>query len=466
MDSVALVRIARFCFQVGRSTSAGTSLDKSSRFRRKGWPASGHNHKIIVSGVACVDCCVSTSPVVPGRYSFESCFALPPEDRSPGPLLLLTVALIGVFAFLQVYSVQAILPLLLRDFGATVVQGGHIVGATVLAVALVSPFMGLLSDAIGRKRLIVGSVFFLGLATAAICGASSIGQMVVLRFLQGLAVPGISVVLIAYLGEEWRGRGMARAMSFYVAGTVLGGFLGRFLLGHLSEWMPWRHAFLVLAVPNILGAMLVARVLPASRHFVPNPDASAGLHMLLQHLRNRSVLAACALGMCVLFSLVGCFTFINLHLADAPYRLSTAQLGNVFAVYLLGVLITPLTGRLLPRLGFRRTMLLALGLSLCGLLLTLQPVVSGIIAGLAVMSSGVFITQSATISFVASRVEKSRSLASGLYYMAYYCGGFIGAWVCGLAYVRGQWSATVAALLCAQVLGLLIVWQWMPRKTV
>ncbi|MBP7968316.1 MAG: MFS transporter, partial [Brachymonas sp.] len=159
-------------------------------------------------------------------------------------------------------------------------------------------------------------------------------------------------------------------------------------------------------------------------------------------------------------------TFINLHLADAPYRLSTAQLGNVFAVYLLGVLITPLTGRLLPRLGFRRTMLLALGLSLCGLLLTLQPVVLSIIAGLAVMSSGVFITQSATISFVASRVEKSRSLASGLYYMAYYCGGFIGAWVCGLAYVRGQWSATVAALLCAQVLGLLIVWQWMPRKTV
>ena len=229
MDSAALVRIARFCFQGGRSMPAVVSLDKSSRFRRKGWPASGHNHKTIVSGVACVDFCVSTSPVVPGRYSFESCFALPPEDRSPGPLLLLTVALIGVFAFLQVYSVQAILPLLLRDFGATVVQGGHIVGATVLAVALVSPFMGLLSDAIGRKRLIVGSVFFLGLATAAICGASSIGQMVVLRFLQGLAVPGISVVLIAYLGEEWRGRGMARAMSFYVAGTVLGGFLGALL---------------------------------------------------------------------------------------------------------------------------------------------------------------------------------------------------------------------------------------------
>ena len=57
-----------------------------------------------------------------------------PSPRFP---LLLTVALIGALAFVQVYSVQAILPLLLRDLQASVVQGGHMVGATVLAVALV-----------------------------------------------------------------------------------------------------------------------------------------------------------------------------------------------------------------------------------------------------------------------------------------------------------------------------------------
>ena len=384
-----------------------------------------------------------------------------PSPRLP---LLLTVALIGALAFVQVYSVQAILPLLLRDLQASVVQGGHMVGATVLAVALVSPFMGMLSDAVGRKPLIVASVFFLGLVTAAICMTNSIGQLVLMRFLQGLAVPGITVVLIAYLGEEFQGRGMTRAMSFYVAGTVLGGFLGRFLMGHLSVWLPWRQAFLALAVPNLLGALLVAWVLPASRRFAPNPNFKAGLHMLGQHLRNRSVQGACALGLCVLFSLVGCFTFVNLHLSAAPYHLGTAQLGNVFAVYLLGVLITPLAGRLLARLGFRRTMLLALCVSMCGLLLTLLPHVPAVIGALAIMSSGVFITQSATISLIAHKVQQGRSLASGLYYMAYYCGGFIGAWVCGLAYARGQWPATVLTLAGAQVLGLLVVWLWIPRR--
>ena len=72
------------------------------------------------------------------------------------------------------------------------------------------------------------------------------------------------------------------------------------------------------------------------------------------------------------------------------------------------------------------------------------------------MSTGVFITQSATISYIAVNVNKGRSLASGLYYMAYYAGGTMGAWLCGMAYARGQWSLTVWLLLFLQILALLV----------
>ncbi|MGP5216583.1 MFS transporter [Psychrobacter celer] len=376
--------------------------------------------------------------------------------HSPSWVLKLTMGLIGMFAFLQVYSVQAILPVLITDFAATEVQAGIVVGATVLAIAIMSPFLGMLSDAVGRKVFIVGALLFLAIPTALIAQSPSIGWMGVWRFLQGLSVPGITVVTIAYIGEEFEGRAVTELMSFYVSGSVLGGFMGRFLLGHLHELIGWRAGYYVMAAMTLLGALWVTKMLPASRQFVANPNFRSAIQTLGEHLVNRYVVTSCLLGACVLFSLVGCFTFINLHLADTPYELSTGALANIFAVYLLGVIITPLSTTLLRRFGSARTVRVAVVVSMLGVLLTLVAPLWGVVVGLAVMSSGVFITQSATISYIAVNVKKGRSLASGLYYMGYYAGGTLGAWLGGIAYARGQWSLTVWLLLFVQILALLV----------
>lgn len=384
---------------------------------------------------------------------------------APSWVLKLTIGLIGMFAFLQVYSIQAILPVLMMDFTATEVQAGMIVGATILAIAIMSPFLGMLSDAVGRKSFIIGALLFLAIPTALIAQSPNIGWMGMWRFMQGLSVPGITVVTIAYIGEEFEGRALTELMSFYVSGSVLGGFMGRFLLGHLHELIGWRAGYYVMAGMTLIGALWVGKMLPASRHFVANPNFRSAMQTLGEHLVNRYVVTSCLLGACVLFSLVGCFTFINLHLADTPYELSTGALANIFAVYLIGVVITPLSTTLLRRFGSARTVRVAVIISMFGVLLTLVTPLWGIVLGLAIMSSGVFITQAATISYIAVNVKKGRSLASGLYYMGYYAGGTMGAWLCGIAYARGQWSLTVWLLLFVQVLALLVASIGMVKTT-
>ncbi|WP_320347594.1 MFS transporter [Castellaniella sp.] len=376
--------------------------------------------------------------------------------------LLLTVALVGVFAFIQVYSVQSILPELQQDLNATVVEIGNAVGMTVLAVALISPFIGMLSDALGRKWLITASVFALAVPTALMTQVQTVHGLQVLRFLQGLAVPGVSVVAIAYIGEEFRGATMVRLITGYVTGSVLGGFLGRFLMGHLTEFMAWRTAFGAMAVINLVGAWLVWRGLPASRHFEANVRIADNLASLGRLLRNPALRVACALGFTVLFALVGLFTFVNLHLAAAPYHFSPGDLANIFSVYLLGVVVTPLAGQVITRIGSRRTALAAVAVSALGVLGSLSAPVWVIVIALAVAACGMFVTQSATMSFIAHRVTSGRSLASGLYYGAYYCGGFVGAWGCGIAYTLGGWPGTVAALCAVQAVGWLIAWRFMP----
>ena len=69
------------------------------------------------------------------------------------------------------------------------------VGATVLAVGLVSPVMGMLSDALGRRGILCISMFAMTVPTALIPMAHSLDALIALRFLQGLAVPGATVTL-------------------------------------------------------------------------------------------------------------------------------------------------------------------------------------------------------------------------------------------------------------------------------
>lgn len=379
--------------------------------------------------------------------------------------LIFTVLLIGALAFVQVYSVQSILPVLMQEFHSSAATVGSTVGATILAVALMSPFLGMISDAFGRKMFIVGSIIFIAIPTLALSFVHSISWLWWLRFVQGLAVPGITVVLLAYIGEEFSGNPRIRLMSFFVSGTVLGGFLGRFLMGYLTEFIGWRHAFMIMGIISLLGGILVWRNLPASKKFEAKPQVSTAMKTLWHHLHNRYVLAACALGFCVLFSLVGCFTYINLYLDQPPYNLSSSQLANIFAVYLIGMIITPLSARLIIKFGTNLTVLMAMSLSIFGVLLTLLHPLWMIVLALAVMSSGIFITQSSTITYISANVTEGRSLASGLYYMCYYAGGFTGSLLCGHAFESGGWFMTAVTLISAQLLAMLIGGVLMRKKT-
>ena len=368
------------------------------------------------------------------------------------------VWLIGFFAFLNVYSIQSVLPLVMADFQATALQAGMTVGATVLAVGLVSPVMGMLSDAFGRRNIVVLSMLAMTLPTALIPVSPSLDTLIALRFMQGLAVPGIVVVLIAYIAEEFRnGGGVARMTATYVGGTVMGGFSGRFITGHLAEFLGWRGAFVSLAIMNLIGALLVLWLLPASRHFVPNRNVRGVLSILGRHLRRQRLMAACAVGFCVLFSLVGAFTYVNFYLAASPFNLSASGLANVFAVYLVGVLVTPLAGRHIERLGYMKSLLWALAFSAGGLLLTLVPSLPLVVVGLTVCSSGIFLCQSATISAISKNVTEGRSLATGIYYMSYYAGGAVGTWGAGLAFEGWGWPGSVATIASVQALAALMV---------
>ena len=373
------------------------------------------------------------------------------------------VAAAGFCTFINLYSTQAILPTLAREFGATLTHTGLTVTATLVAVALVAPFVGGVSDALGRRRLIVGASLALVAPTLLGAFAPNLDALVLCRFVQGLLLPFIFAVTVAYIADECPGPEAVRVTGTYAIGTIAGGFAGRFVAGWATEYGGWRSAFLVLGAMTLLCAGVVAACLPREERFRPVRGWRGTLAGFADHFGNPQVMATCAVGFAVLFSMVATFTYANFLLAAPPFGLGPAGLGSVFGVYLMGVVATPVATRLALRFGRRRTALLAASVGMAGLLLTLLPSLPGILAGLALTAAGVFTEQVLSLGYVAAAARSSRSTAVGLYVTSYYVGGSLGALLPAGIWAHAGWPGCVALVLGVQVAATLVTQLVWPR---
>jgi MFS transporter, YNFM family, putative membrane transport protein len=379
--------------------------------------------------------------VVPNSVSSAEVASSPPR------VAIAACMLAGMCTFLNVYDTQPLLPYLRQIFNASEIAVSLTVSATILAMALSAPFIGLLAESIGRKKVIVPSLYAITAPTLLAATSRNLHELIFWRFMQGVFVPGVIVVIMAYINEEFPRQQVGRAMSAYVAGTVLGGFLGRFISGVVAHNFAWREAFIAIGLVNLGGAIIVQRSLPRARNFVRASSLAYSLSEGMQHLRNPRLLAVFGMGFSALFCLVGTFTYANFYLANSPYRLNPAQLGSVFFVYLLGLIVTPLSGRWLDQYGIRVTSLIAVAFTSVGLALTLLHSLWIIIAGLALASSGVFIYQAVGTVQTGIVAGRARSSAAGLYVTLYYIGGSLGAIVTGWTWVAGGWPPCVFLLM-------------------
>ena len=372
------------------------------------------------------------------------------------------VVLAGFAAFLDLYATQPLLPLLARTFDATTFRVNLTVTAPTIAVALAAPAVGRLADRIGLRRTILASAFALTVTTALSATASTLTQLILWRFLQGIVTPGIFASTIAYVHEVWPASRAGRGTAAYMSGTVLGGFTGRAVAGMMAADVSWHAAFVALALLNGAVAVVLWLRLPTEpRRHRPALKARGELASVGHLFTNRRLIATFGVGFCVLFTQVAMFTYVTFHLARPPFSLSTVALGWLFVVYLVGAAVTPLSGAWVDRYGHRAGLASAMAVGGTGALLTLLPSLPAIIAGLALCSTGVFIAQATTSGYIGAVTKKDRALAVGLYSTFYYGGGSTGGALPSLVWTRGGWPACVGLVMAVQFIGAAIAYtQW------
>ena len=335
------------------------------------------------------------------------------------------------------------------------------VSAATLGVAISAPIFGAITERLARKRVIVVSLLGVSIPTLLAATSTNLAQLIFWRFLQGIMVPGIIAVVVTYIGEEWPPERVALIMSFYVSGTALGGFLGRISAGILADAFNWRVSFVALGAASLVGAAAVAAWLPHGHRRAPVKPSSDPLppfpYQVQEMLRSRRLVATFAVGFNVLFSLVGVFTWITFYLSAAPFLLSITALSSLFFVYLIGLVVTPAAGYLITRVGLRAGIGGAMCCSIAGVLLTLAHSLPVVIVGLAMLSSGVFIAQTASQSHLrVAAPPGARVTAAGIYITCYYLGGTAAGVVPGAFWAFGKWPACVAFIVIMQIIALSI----------
>ncbi len=358
-----------------------------------------------------------------------------------------------VVAYADMYITQPILPVLSREFGVGPARAGMTVSAVVLAIAGASAFYGPLADALGRRRVIAAALGLLALATAACALAPSLPALVALRALQGLFVPGMTAVSVAYAGDRWGAVELRSVVGGLIGASVVGGLVGRVGAGAITAHVGWRTAFVVFAAITALAAMGVGRELSALRTS-PASGLGAAWRGMADHLRNRRLIGAYLVGATMFFGWIGLFTYLPYLLSAPPFNLSTGLVSSVYLVYAVGVVVSPLAGRLSMRVAPTRLVAAGLTVEAIGLLATLHASLAAIIAGLLLVVAGTFTAQAVVPAFVNQQARRDKGGASALYLTFYYLGGTLGSLLPGLAWERWGWPGVLASCTGAVAVGI------------
>ncbi|MDR5815513.1 aromatic acid/H+ symport family MFS transporter [Caballeronia sp. LZ033] len=165
-------------------------------------------------------------------------------------------------------AVGFIAPSLLGEWGITRAALGPVMSAALVGLGIGALAAGPAADRIGRKAVLVLSVFFFGVWSLASAHASSIESLTAWRFLTGLglgaAMPNAVTLMSEYAPARIRGVAVNAMFCGFSVGLSIGGLSAAWLIPHFG----WQSVLVTGGVgPLVLAALLVA-LLPESAQFM------------------------------------------------------------------------------------------------------------------------------------------------------------------------------------------------------
>jgi ACDE family multidrug resistance protein len=152
------------------------------------------------------------------------------------------------------------LPVIQARFGLSDAATSLVISAYFVTGIVLSPFIGLLEDRVGRRRVLVPSLVGFGLAGTAIAFAPSFAAVLALRVVQGTAAAGIFITTVTVIGDTFEGVQRSAVLGANTAVLSAGAALFPIVGGVLAT-QAWNTPFFAYLL-GLPVALFAARVLP------------------------------------------------------------------------------------------------------------------------------------------------------------------------------------------------------------
>jgi YNFM family putative membrane transporter len=359
-----------------------------------------------------------------------------------------------IVAFAILYEHQPLLPLFALQWGISVSDAALLTTVTMLPLAFAPLIYGYILEQFSTRHMLIGGYTLLLITQVILASAPDYALFMLLRGLEGLVLPALFISLMTYTSAAGGLQHARRNIGVYIASTIVGGYCGRTLTGLVTSLYDWQTAFWMWALFALIAIFSLFRLDSDPRSNMVRISREE-VRLLLKKPLNRAGLLAAFL---LFFVFAAMLNFLPFRMLEIDPDITTVAISMVYTGYLIGIIISLISSRLVRLLGNERnTLLIGAVLYLTGTLIFMTHHIQLLYFAMFIFAAGMF-TLHSVLSGYLNHLETSRKgMINGLYVSAYYSGGALGSFLPGLVYQSAGWTGfSILLIVLLLVLGRVI----------
>lgn len=368
---------------------------------------------------------------------------------------LLIIYSITLIAVMGVASLAPALPKIMDYYKISAQHVGLLIAVFTFPGIILTPLTGILADRIGRKKILIPSLFLFTIAGTSCAFISDFNSLLIMRFVQGIGAASIGSLNVTLIGDIFQGKQRGEAMG-YNASVLSIGTASYPAIGGLLATIGWNYPFLLSALALPVGLLVIFSL----ENIEPkrNENFRKYLKTAWIDIRKKEVLAIYTVSFLIFIVLYGSILTYTPILLKLKFNSPSYMIGILLSVMSIAMGISATqVGKVSKLLPPNKILVLAASLYMTSLLLMpLMPSTYLLIIPLLIFGFGNGLLMPTLQTVLAGKAPlEQRGIFMSFNGMVLRLGQTVGPIVVGLAFTFGlQWAFWISVFVALIMIGI------------